>query len=268
MPKASQPRRARSIGLRPDDEAQPDGAGHMQVPAPLPMQVPAVHARPGQHCWFRAPQAWQLRAVPASPTCEQRKPLLQVAVPPVVDGQQGWFAPPQALQILPASAVAPAWQTLPVWQMSPAQQAFPVAPQVEQMRVAVPPGFGQASPALQALPEQQALPSVPQTWQVLGPPPAVVWHDSPDVHSSTVPPLVLQQIAAEDPQGMQRSVVVSQRVPGAVQVAPPPPAQQRSSLPPQLAVAVLQAPAVQVPLLPPQVAFAATQVPRTQQPPL
>jgi hypothetical protein len=172
---------------------------------PVPVQVlPVLHMRPGQQSWFRAPHAWQLRSVPASPTGAHRKPVSQDPVPPpVVDGQQASLAPPQATQVLPASAAAPAMHAPPVWQMSPAQQAAPLAPQVEQIRAAVPPGLGQARPELQALPGQQAFPLVPQVWQVSAPPELVVWHERVDVHSSTEPPLVLQQIRADDPQGMQ-----------------------------------------------------------------
>ena len=246
----------------------------MQVAvAPVPVQVdPVLHTRPGQQSWFFAPQAWQLRVVPASPTCAHRKPTSQVPVPagPVVDGQQGSFAPPQAVQVPGAVVVAPGTQTLLPWQIWPAQQAAPTAPQVEQIRAAPPPGLGQASPGLQTSPGQQALPSVPQSWQVSAPPALVVWQERPDWQSSTVPPLVLQQITADEPQGMQWPVVASHRVPGAVQVAPPvPPVQQTSPLPPQVVPPVTaQAPFVQVPLPPPQVAFSATQVPRTQQPSL
>jgi hypothetical protein len=119
---------------------------------------------------------------------------------------------------------------------------------------------------LQTLPEQQAFPSVPQVWQVSAPPEEVVWHDRPVVHSSTLPPLLLQQIRADEPQGMQCPVVVSQRVPGAVQVEPPP-VQQIWPLPPHIVPPVVtHVPPMQVPLLLPQVVFAATQVPRTQQP--
>jgi hypothetical protein len=150
-----------------------------------------------------APQAWQLRVVPASPTWAHRNPTSQVPVPPPVDGQQGSLAPPQVMQVPGEVVVAPGMQTLVPWQIWPAQQAAPRAPQVEQIRAPPPPGFGQASPVLQTSPEQQAFPSVPQTWQVSAPPALVVWQERPDVHSSTVPPLVLQQITADEPQGMQ-----------------------------------------------------------------
>ncbi len=244
----------------------------MQVAvAPVPVHVaPVLHWRPGQQSWFLAPQAWQLRVVPASPTRAHRKPTSQVPVPPVVDGQQGSFAPPQAEQVPGEVVVAPGMQTAVPWQIWPAQQAAPRAPQVEQTRAAPPPGLGHASPVSQTLPEQQAFPSVPQVWQVSAPPADVVWQERPDVHSSTVPPLVLQQITADEPHGMQWPVVVSQRVPGAVQVAPPvPPVQQTSPFPPQVVPPVTaHAPFVQVPLPLPQVVFSPTQVPRTQQPPL
>jgi hypothetical protein len=101
--------------------------------------------------------------VPPSPTVAQRKPVLQVAAPPAVAAQHGWFSAPQARHIGPASLpVAAAAHSLPVWQTSPGQQAPPAAPQFMQVRAAPPPGFAQPRPVSHVLPEQQALPAVPQ----------------------------------------------------------------------------------------------------------
>ena len=90
----------------------------MQVAvAPVPVQVvPVLHWRLGQQSSFFAPQAWQLRAVPASPTGAHRKPTSQVGLPPVVDGQQTSLAPPHDMQVPAAVVVAPTQTPLP-WQI-------------------------------------------------------------------------------------------------------------------------------------------------------
>jgi hypothetical protein len=120
-------------------------------------------------------------------------------------------------------------------------------------------GLAQTRLPLQLLPEQQALPFPPQTWQVIAPPPAVAWQDSPVVQE--VAALPLQQILPEEPQLMHISVVASQRVPEAVQEFPPA-VQQFSATAPQLVPPVsLQEPVMHVPAPVPQVEPDATQVP-------
>jgi hypothetical protein len=105
--------------------------------------------------------------------------------------------------------------SFPVWQSSPGQQAVPTEPQFMQVRAAPPPGLAQTRLPLQLLPAQQALPFPPQTWQVLAPPPVDAWQESPALQD--VAALPLQQSLPEEPQLMHMSVVVSQRVPEAVQ---------------------------------------------------
>jgi hypothetical protein len=156
--------------------------------------------------------------------------------------------------------------------MLPGQQADPVAPQLMQVRGIPIPGFAQARPPLQLLPVQQTSPLPPHGSQVIAPPPAVgAWHEKPASQASA--PAPLQQSAPDVPQLMHICVVVSQRVLGAVQAAPPaPPVQQTSLSPPQLVPPVppvgVQEPPEQVPSPPPQVVPELTQFPRRQQPPV
>ena len=128
-----------------------------------------------------------------------------------------------------------------------------------QVRAAPPPGLAQTSVPLQLLPEQQALPFAPQAWQVIAPPPVAAWQEKPVLQA--VAPAPLQQIPPADPQVMHMRVVVSQRVPEAVQEFPPA-VQQFSAMAPQLVPPViLQEAVMQVPAFAPQVDPDATQVP-------
>ena len=127
-----------------------------------------------------------------------------------------------------------------------------------QVRAAPPPGLAQTRLPLQMLPAQQALPFPPQTWQVIAPPPVAAWQDKP-VPQAVAP--VPQQSPPEDPQVMHMRVVVSQRVPEAVQEFPPA-VQQFSVKAPQLVPPViLQDPVMHVPAPAPQVEPDATQLP-------
>ena len=84
-----------------------------------------------------------------------------------------------------------------------------------QVRAAPPPGLAQTRLPVHVLPEQHALPFPPQTWQVLAPTPALgAWQDKPVLHALAPVP---QQSPPEDPHPMHMAVVVSQRVPDAVQ---------------------------------------------------
>jgi hypothetical protein len=133
-----------------------------------------------------------------------------------------------------------------------------------QVRAAPPPGLAQTRLPLQLLPAQQALPLPPQTWHVIAPPPVVAWQEKPVLQAVAVLPL--QQSPPEEPQEMHMSVVVSQRVPEAVQLVPPA-VQQVSVRAPQLVPPVsLQEPVMHVPAFVPQLDPDATQVPRMQQP--
>jgi hypothetical protein len=128
-----------------------------------------------------------------------------------------------------------------------------------QVRAAPPPGLAQTRLPLQLLPEQQALPFAPQAWQVIAPPPLAAWQEKPILQE--VAALPLQQSPPEEPQVMHMSVVVSQRVPEAVQEFPPA-VQQFSVKAPQLVPPViLQDPVMHVPAPAPQVAPDATQLP-------
>jgi hypothetical protein len=109
------------------------------------------------------------------------------------------------------------------------------------------------------LPAQQALPVPPQAWQVIAPPPLAAWQEKPALQAVAAAPL--QQSPPEAPQAMHISVVVSQRVPEAVQELPPA-VQQFSATAPQLVPPViLQEAVMQVPAFAPQLAPDATQVP-------
>ena len=128
-----------------------------------------------------------------------------------------------------------------------------------QVRAAPPPGLAQTRLSLQLLPAQQAFPFSPQAWQVIAPPPVAPWQEKPVLQAVAAAPL--QQIPPEEPQVMHMSVVVSQRVPEAVQKVPPA-AQQFSVKAPQLVPPVsLQEPVMHVPAFVPQVVPEATQVP-------
>ena len=83
-----------------------------------------------------------------------------------------------------------------------------------QVRAAPPPGLAQTRLPVQVLPEQQALPFPPQAWQVFAPPPVDAWQDRPALQAMAPVP---QQSPPADPQPMHMEVVVSQRVPDAVQ---------------------------------------------------
>jgi len=134
-----------------------------------------------------------------------------------------------------------------------------VAPQFMQVRAAPPPGLAQTRLPVQMLPEQQSLPFPPQAWQVIAPPPVAAWQENPVLQAVAAAPL--QQSPPEEPQVMHISVVVSQRVPEAVQEVPPA-VQQFSVKAPQLAPPViLQEPVMHVPAFAPQVDPDATQFP-------
>jgi len=113
---------------------------------------------------------------------------------------------------------------------------------------------------VQLFPEQQALPFPPQTWQVFAPPPVDVWQEKPALQALAPPPL--QQSPPDEPQVMHMSVVVSQRVPEAVQELFPPAVQQFSVKAPQLVPPViLQEAVMQVPAFAPQLDPDAMQFP-------
>jgi hypothetical protein len=127
-----------------------------------------------------------------------------------------------------------------------------------QVRAAPAPGLAQTRLPLQLFPEQHALPFAPHAWQVIAPPPVVAWQEKP-VRQAVAP--VPQQSPPEDPHVMHMSVVVSQRVPEAVQEFPPA-VQQFSVKAPQLVPPViLQEAVMQVPAFVPQLVPDATQFP-------
>jgi len=82
-----------------------------------------------------------------------------------------------------------------------------------QVRAAPPPGLAQTRLPLQLLFEQHALPFPPHVWQVFAPT-VDAWQERPVLQAVAPVP---QQSPPEDPHPMHVAIVMSQRVPDAVQ---------------------------------------------------
>jgi hypothetical protein len=124
-------------------------------------------------------------------------------------------------------------QVPPGWQTAPTQQVAPTAPQLWQVRAALPGGFAQPSAVLQTLRAQHASLSAPHAWQVSATPPSAPpppWHKKPVLQLLT--PLPPQQDCPLAPHALQ--VPATHVAPEAVHDVPPPlPAQQGSASAPQ-----------------------------------
>jgi hypothetical protein len=167
-----------------------------------------------------APQALHEAAMPMPPPL-QRRPAEQVPLPKL-PGQQGWSAPPQAMQLPPMPFIAPT-QRLPGWQFAPAQQAEPAAPQL--MHIPGPwPGSLQPRPALHVLLGQHRWPEPPHGSHIEGMPLLPATQVFPATQLAVPPKPFPQQAWLAAPQAVHIPIV--QRAPAAVQVVPPPMPQQ------------------------------------------
>jgi hypothetical protein len=109
----------------------------------------------------------------------------------------------------------------------------PTAPQLWQVRAALPGGFAQPSPPLQVLRAQHASLSAPHAWQVSAAPPSTPpppWQEKPVLQ--LLAPLPPQQPCPLAPHALH--VPATHAAPEAVHDVPPPlPVQQGSASAPQ-----------------------------------